>query len=292
MSGINNSNDVFARGVLVQLSTSIWGAKVKLAANHLEGCDPKFVTAHKSLIDKDYLRELESIRNGSRSYLEAKSLPFPLSGVLFLPKGSIEEVHNTLIAQKEKFTLKVNEFSENYPLYREAAREKLGDLFNESDYPTDITTKFNFEWQFFIMEAPGKHGVLSPELYAQAESRFRQTIASFQETAMMTLRESFAELVGHMVERLSDPTKKFKDTLVGNIRVFMDDFNNLNITDDSALQELVERAKGVLSGEITAQDLRDDTSLRQNVAKQMENVQSIILNSLVDRPGRKLRMAA
>ena len=142
------------------------------------------------------------------------------------------------------------------------------------------------------MEAPGKHGVLSPELYAQAEARFKQTISSFQETAMMTLRESFAELVGHMVERLSDPTKKFKDTLVGNIRAFMDDFNNLNITDDGALQELVERAKGILSGDLTAQNLRDNNDLRQNVAKQMENVQSIVLNSLVDRPGRKLRIAA
>ena len=36
------------------------------------------------------------------------------------------------------------------------ARESLGHLFNEADYPIDVRRKFRFEWRFITMDVPGK----------------------------------------------------------------------------------------------------------------------------------------
>ena len=46
-----------------------------------------------------------------------------------------------------------------FEIAKEEAMGYLGDLYNEADYPMDITRKFRFEWRFLTLDVPGKSTV-------------------------------------------------------------------------------------------------------------------------------------
>lgn len=282
--------NVFEKGCLIELKTSVWTGKAKLPSGVIEEADPRFVTASKFLIDKDFLSPIEAIRNEARTWIYHKTLPFPIKGVLFIPKDMIETVDNKLKQLKEQFNVRVNDFTRNYSSYIEQAKGNLGEFFNEADYPRNVSNKFDFDWSFFVMEAPGRSGLLSPDLYAREQEKFRQTMNEFQSSAMQTLRETFSEMVNRVVDRLRD-NKRFKESTVENLREFVNDFEKLNITNDTELGALVGKCKAALHGQFTAQNLRDDESLRTSIAGKMAEVQEAMLNGLTEKPIRKLKIA-
>ena len=73
---------------------------------------------------------------------------------------------------KERFWVKVAEFEQMYDAARQEAKTILKDLFNESDYPADISSKFRFEWRFLVLDVPGKSKLLSPEIYEREKKKF------------------------------------------------------------------------------------------------------------------------
>lgn len=176
----------------------------------------------------------------------------------------------------------------NYDTFIAHAKVKLNGLFNPMEYPADIRKSFGFNWRFFVMDAPGHANLLSAEIYEAEREKFITTINEFEQTAINTLRASFAEMVDHMVERLSDGGKVFRNSLVSNIKEFMADFKALNITDDKELEDLITRCKTVL-GSADPESLRNNDKFRAAVVNGMAQIQGQLDNMMVDRPTRKLR---
>ena len=283
------SNNIFERGCLIQTSCSIWTGRVKLPASAINvSADPDFIRASKFLIDKDCLKPIEKIRNEAKSYVYAKTIPFPIAGIMFIPKDLITQVDTKLKEYQAEFDLAVEAFAENYETFIENAKGNLSDLFNAAEYPHHIQEHFGFSWRFLIMDTPGQVGLLPAEVYEREKQKFIQTINEFQSNAIATLRASFAEMVDHIVDRLSDNKKIFRDSLIGNISDFINDFKALNITDDAELAGLTDRCKKILDG-IDPQDIRDDEGLRGHVARKIAEVQQSLDGMMVDRPTRKLR---
>jgi len=282
---------LFENGCLVQLSVSVWGGRIKLPSTLLQvDADPSLIRATKYLVDRSCLKPVEEVRHQARTFLYNKTLPFPIPGVLFIPKSLLTEVDETFQGYQKVFENKVTEFAGNYDLFMNTAKLRLNGLFNRNDYPTDIRSRFSFTWRFLVIDAPGKSGVLTPEIYNREKENFQQTIREFQEMAVTTLRVRFAELVDHMVDRLSGKKKIFRDSMVDNIRHFLSDFEKLNISDDTELAEQVERCRAILSG-VDPNALRSDLSIRKEIAKNITSVQDTLDGMMIDRPKRKIRLA-
>jgi hypothetical protein len=79
----------------------------------------------------------------------------------------------------------------------------------------------------------------------------------------------------------------FRDTAVTNLDEFFQRFRLLNVRSNAQLDELVDRAQAVARG-VRPQQLRDDQSLRQEVASQLSAVQSALDGLIVDRPRRNI----
>lgn len=285
----NGLDSVYRKGCIVYLSFSIWGGRVKLPKGAIHAdADPAFINATKYLVDRDCLRPIEKIRNEARSFIYNKTLPFPIPGLLFISRDMIPDVDRELERLKTKFMLEVSNFTANYNIFIDKAREKLNGLFNPLDYPQDIWKCFAFKWDFINLSAPDKAQILSTEIYEREQAKFEQTMLEFRQTAVNTLRTKFAEMVDHIVERLSGERKIFKDTLIGNVKEFLDDFNKLNITDDTELSAQVERCKKILDG-VNVDAIRDNETFRHNIANNMATVQSELNKMMIDRPVRKLR---
>jgi len=145
------------------------------------------------------------------------------------------------------------------------------------------------------MDVPGKLGILSPELYEREKEKFQTLMQETRELATVALREEFAGIVRHMVERLSGEQdgkpKRFQSSMLEKMGEFLDSFSNRNLFDDAKLAELVDQARYVVNG-LSTDELRQDANLRAYIADEMNQLRVAIDGALEDLPRRKIRMAA
>jgi hypothetical protein len=283
-------NNVFEEGSLVHLTVSVWGGRKKLPSKELHvEAHPDFVRGTKYLVDRDTLKPIEQARNSARGYLRFHSLPFPVTGICFIPKTMVERIDAKLNLYKEEFNRNVWGFVAQYENAKTIARLNLNGLFSAEDYPEDVASTFDFSWQFFAMTAPGKMSILNRELLKREEERFVRMMTEFRENAVNVLRLRFSEMVDRIVDRLSGEEKRFKNSTIGNLNEFLETFNHLNINNDVELQNEVNRCKEILAG-VDPNLLRSDMEFRKGVAKKMTEVQVQVEAMMENRPKRLLWM--
>ena len=287
--------NIFAKGCVAQLSVSQWGAVKKIDKSRLAQMttSPDWVRASKKLVDPGALKPIGKIANKARSYLAGVSLPFPIQGMVFVPKEMISRVDKRLQFFKDEFDLGVNKFVSEYNELRGIAKVYLGDLFSELDYPVDVRSKFAFAWRFVILDVPdGNVGLLSPEVYQREKEKFIQTMEEARQMAIQSLREEFACMVERITERFytgpDGKPKVFKNATVNSFYEYFENFKERNIFRDEELAELVARAQEILS-ETSADDIRSDEQLKDRIRSGMQEVEQA-MSEILTRPRRKIVM--
>lgn len=292
MENISDAGNIFDKGCLVQLSIGVWGGAKKInEAKAQEALGSEWAKARKLLVDRESLKPIEKVRNEARTFIRSLSLPFPVDGILFVPFSVVSRIDDRLKELHRDYLVTVQEFTASYSLLVESARIVLGDLYDETDYPTDIERYFKFEWRFITLAAPGDNKYLSPDLIAREQVKFLRTMEKARQMGVMALREEFQTMVKRCCERLTPgedgKAKRFKRSLTGNFVEFFESFKDRNIFNDSELDELVSRARGIVEG-VEFESLRDNEGLKAGIAAAMLSVDSELEKSIENMPGRKL----
>lgn len=288
--------NVFKKACLIQLATSVWSGSRAVENSIIEdlGKSSEWLKAKKFLINPELLGPIKTAVHQARNHVQKLALPFPISSLYLVPKESLTAVDRTLDEFKERFRRKVNDFVDQYELAREEAQRSLADLFNESDYPSDIASKFAFEWRFVTLDVPGKSRLLPPEVYEREKAKFRALMEETRDLAVSALREEFGGIVHHLVEKLNgngSQPKALKASMLNKMREFLDSFATKNVVfQDERLTELVEQAKSAISG-VSPYGLQYNESMRSRVASEMNCLKEAIDEAMEDIPRRKIRMA-
>jgi len=218
-------------------------------------------------------------------------LPYPEPGIRLIRQDDIQSFTVQLTTLKAELEEAVWRLDEHFAELKSAARQRLGRLFNAADYPESLRGLFDVSWDFPSVEPPDYLRQLSPELYRQESQR----VAARFDEAVRLAEEAFtgelAKLVSHLTERLSGQEdgkpKVFRDSAVENLLEFFQRFRVLNVGSSEQLDQLVGQVQGVLRG-VEPQELRDQQSLRQQVATELSGVQSVLDGLMVDRPRRNI----
>jgi len=287
--------NIFEKGCVVQLTVCMWRAtkkidKAKIAemtSNH------EWLTATKKLVDPCALKPIQKSGNAARTYLAGVSLPFPINGMVFVPKDLIAGVDERLNEFRTDFVDKVGKFVSEYDSLRSSAIAYLGDLFSELDYPVDVRERFSFVWRFINLDVPnGRFGVLSPEIYEREKQKFLETMEEARELAVQSLREEFGGLVERICDRFTDSEtgkpKVFKNATVNSFYEYFETFKQRNIFNDEALAGLVNKAQEVLAG-ANPDVIRNSNRLRGTIHDGMAQIDSS-MEELLARPRRKIVM--
>ena len=291
------SENLFEKGCLIQLSVSKWGGVKKIdktkLAEMVDSADYDWVTATKKLVDPESLKPICKVGNAARNWLASVSLPFPITGMVFLPKEMITSTDEKLTEFKKQFNQTVNSFINDYGRLRETAQVCLGNLFNEVDYPLDIQKKFSFTWRFVILSVPnGNSRILAPEVYEREKQKFIQTMEEARKMAIEALREEFASMVERICERFTDgPDGKprvFKNATVDSFYQYFETFKERNIFNDTQLADLVERAQAIIGGQ-SPDDIRSDERLKNTIKTGMTEVEETMAE-IFNRPRRRIVM--
>ena len=257
------------------------------------GAEGKFLSAGKKLLDTSHpaYKAVTAIRGRAVAYWKGVSLPYPEPGVRLIRQDAITEFDNKIAEFRTELDDAVLELDRHYDELREAARQRLGDLFDASDYPASLIGTFGIEHDYPSVEPPDYLRQLSPELYEQECRRVQSRFDEAVQLAEQAFLEELAKLVDHLTERLNGQDdgkpKVFRDSAITNLTEFFERFRSLNVRSNDQLDALVERAQGVVNG-VAPQELRDSGALRQQIASQLTSVQSSLDGLLVDRPRRNI----
>jgi hypothetical protein len=285
-----------------QLNRKLEHAQVAQAAQNFSA-DARFIGASKKLIDprnKKY-RECGSILNDARAYWKSVTIPFPEDGVRLIRRDHIAKFTETMNQFRVELTHAAAELQQAYDEIREEAKAKLGDLYNESEYPADVTSLFGITWEFPPLDPPNYLLEIDPtgKLYEQQKELME---ARFQESVALTeaaFTKAFHDMVTHLADRLqwgeADATtgeKKplvFRDTAVENLQAFFEQFKALNVGSNPNLDALVEQAKELV-GTTTPEDIRKDVTMRQNLQVAMAQLGTKLDQLMVAKPIRQMSL--
>lgn len=267
-------------------------AQTKQAADTFHA-ETDLVTASKKLIDtkNPTYRVLTALKSQVSSYWRSMTLPYPQEGVRLIKQSDVEAFETKMREFKEQLSAAAANLQLEYESVKEAARQKLGDLFNAADYPSTLDGVFDIKWEYPSVEAPGYLMTFNPELYEQEQRRIQDRFENAVLMAEQAFAERLQELVSHLVERLTDEpdgTKKtFKASAIENFKEFYENFRRMNVRSNAQLDRLIAQANDLVAG-VEAKDLRTNAELRRNLGQQMSTVQAALDNLITNAPRRRV----
>ncbi len=257
---------------------------------HAEG---KYISAGKKLIDTGdaSFRAVTSVRTQATAYFKGMSLPYPEPAIRLVPQGSLDQIAARMQTFRDELAEAVDNLDTRFGELKHEARDRLGDLFCDADYPDTLRGLFELTWEFPSVEPPEYLRRLNPQLYEQECDRVKTRFDEAVQLAEAAFMDELNKMVEHLAERLAGgedgKPKVFRDTAIENFSEFFERFQRLNIRSNEELDQVVERARRVIDG-VAPQTLRDSESLRQQITSQLAAVQSSLDGLMVDRPRRNI----
>ena len=153
---------------------------------------------------------------------------------------------------------------------------------------------FAVESNWIEIGVPGSLKSISEAAYKRQVAKQEAGIASLAENIKNAMRVQMADLVDHLTDRLSKKTdgtqKIFRNSLVGNVKDFLEVFNNKNIVNDTELATLVSRAAELMEG-VDPDDLRSNEQMRAYVRDGFNGIKDELDSMLINRPARVIDFA-
>ncbi len=276
-----------------------WGVHRALSVSQKEefgaatSADARFLTAGKKLVDvrHEAFRRLTSVRTRITSYWRGISLPYVEPGVRLIRQADIPAFAHAMESFRDELHEAEERLNDVYDEVKEDARRRLGRLYNPADYPTEVRGLFGVEWDFPSVEPPHYLMRVAPEVF---EEERRRVLSRFEEAvrlAEQAFATEFGRLLSHLTERLTNgeggERRVFRDSAVTNLAAFFSRFQQLNVRSNPELDALVEEAQRLVRG-VSAQELRDNDSLRQHVALEMARVQTQVEGLITEAPRRRI----
>lgn len=303
-------DNVFQNGVLVKISSSVWGGRVKFPKEFVNventidednmteeqkkklRFDKNFLKSTKLLIDPEYLKSINSKKNKARNLIRAISFASPIEGIYFCSKNMVDRAIKILDEINKEFLDEVEKFCSQFDIFINEAESHLGAHFNILEYPKNIRKHFDFSYDFITISAPDESlNLFSPEFYKAEKLKFQQAMLEMRIGAMEELRNRFKKLISHVVERLSDNNdgerKKFKEATIDNFKSFCDDFDAMNIFEDAELKKLVETGKQ-LAGLSNVEVIKQNEEYRAKLCTMFNTMENEVDKMMEDKPIRSI----
>lgn len=296
---VETANELRQTMGAVKLSFSWLGTQRKLSDLQTKQAADTFhaatdlVTASKRLIDTKNAtyRTLTAIKSQASSYWRSMTLPYPQEGIRLIKQSDVAAFEDRMREYKEQLAAAASNLQLEYESIKEAAREKLGDLFNPLDYPPTLEGVFEIKWEYPPVEPPNYLMTFNPELYAQEQSRIQQRFEAAVVMAEDAFAEQLQEMIAHLIERLTDEPdgtkKQFRASAIENFKEFYDNFRRMNVRSNAQLEGLIQQANDLVAG-VDPADLRKNSGLRQSLSQQMTTVKTALDNMITNAPRRRV----
>lgn len=234
------------------------------------------------------IAEINSLRQQTRDWWEANTLPYGQDAVRLLRKDDLTTFKAKLDDVQKVLALLAQNVQNARHLIIADAQERLHDAFSLGDYPLDLSTLYGVEVSFPNLRPSNE---LPKEVHDQQVKYLDAKIHEAAQLAQAAFTQQFAELVSALAERITpdaDGKKKiFRDSAVGNLLEFFAQFEKLKLQAGDDLDQLVSQTKALIAG-VTAQDLRDSDLLKKEIAAGLKTIEEGLTPLIVKAPRRMI----
>lgn len=267
-------------------------ADLKIEAAQMYEASGDMLTAGKKLIDtRDPLyRALTSLRSQLTGYWKARTLPYVEAGTRLARKQDVAAIQQGWLEFRDQLHAASHEFAAAKEQVLARAREKLGRLHCEADYPQTFEGLFDTSLDWPNLEVPSYLKELDPAAY---EEQSKKVAAKFEEALRLTEQAfalEFQKLLDDLAEKLKpkeDGTRKvFRDSAVLNFVEFFDRFKSLNVRSGTELEKLVVESQQLLA--VTPQQLREDGAARQQITQSVAQISQLLGEKVITAPRRRI----
>jgi hypothetical protein len=280
--------------MLVKVTASCWtGAKVnreasdEVAVNKRAKIGRAKVTT--KLVPDEFIRPIRSLDQAVRAVVDQYSVPWSKNGMNVFPVCNWDDMRDGVAPILDKHKAAVAEFKKAYPAIKRAAKNELGDLYNEADWPSEseIEGKFGIHVGFYPMPAAEDFRLDLPnQLVENIRDNLRAELEEVNDNFFAEAKQRAAEVVGDFVTRLKrhkvvpDDTAKrgyrveatFRDTAVTNIAEQARILPSFNIHGDPVFTELTDALDEL--GSLDPDTLRFDDKARDEAVKSANSLLS------------------
>lgn len=258
------------RAMLARLSISQWTARKhdKTVSAEVE----KAHSAHdagrynKLLVNKVLLDPISKLAGSIRTYHYSQTLPWNDGGDRLLPSALFMEYTAEIRKFKADYQTLVRTLVAAYPNEVQAARNRLGTMYNPDDYPEphELHNRFDIAVEFIpVPDAKDFRVDVSEEAAQEIREQITASVNDRQTQAVKDCYRRVRDVVSKLYERLSIEDAVFKDSLISNARDLMAVLPSLNITQDPELDGLHTEISALL---VSPQTLRHDPVARKATA--------------------------
>ncbi len=279
-------------------------------ATAVSGSDKSF-KVNKCLIDEDRIKTMRGIdrkrRNAFNPYVCMWDREWQL-----LPNKNEEIITSAWNDFSKEFNDEKDKLVADYPELKEQAKIDLGDSYNDDDYPTierlkggkvqvriggtdsepeykEKEVKGLFHADIFFDQVPELHMVEDNAYYQDSgigglignvaynsHEYYEDKIIELNQRNKQDLISSlggFANAISGY-DKSNKKGKFFKNSIVDNLEKSLNGLKGKNdFFEDEYYDEIIEQAKEIVKGK-TAQELREDDSLRESVAEEIKGLET------------------
>lgn len=292
---VNTPSQNLKDSVLVSLLFTMWDKNIqdRVASEEMSKIknvkDKSMCRVRKSLIPSHTaLATIQELHNNARKFLYENTFAWKFKGPRILTIENYESVISRLREFEAEFNIAVPEFLEQYDTIREDAKEKLGDLFDEADYPAVISLKEKFNFSISVDALPYAPHLLSLGLSeAEVEKINKAHEDSLNSVLENATNEMWSKLQGRVVtmyDNLVNPKSKVRESTLESLINVAELLPKINITNDERLNSVCDNILDMLVTE-SKQSLDVDPDKREKIALKLKGTKELIEVIILDNLG-------
>jgi len=242
------------RAVLIRVSTGGWSGAIvdkNVTKQVDEGHGTNGAGVYvKKLVERRHLKELLSARNSIKIFLHAETLPWMDQGIRVLPSKKYIRFAERMTALVSKHEEAVRLFCSKYDDIKKEASNRLGNMFDESEYPAAEEIKTTFSVKVSVMPIPENDfridGVDNETLRSEFSSLLDEQLKEMREDLRLRLIEGLATFIGRLTNDKIGVTEK----AIERIEKVLSSANELNdVTEDKTLDAVVNTATSIVGNQ-------------------------------------------
>ena len=267
------------KALLVTLNVSQWTGR-KLDRKATSSVESSHSTQgnvgnyHKRLLPgATELRKVSASASALREFFYTQTLPWLADGTRILSSANYIDFTSAFRSYRSDYENSVKAFIDAYPALRIAAQSKLGELFNDGEYPTEQSLAERFACSISFMPLPDVSDFrieLSDAERADFESKMRET----ESRALQDCWQRIYDVVNRATSKLSESKPIFHDSLLENMRDLCALLPKLNVTDSPDLERMRSELESTVSKIGTADALRASSATRSSALTQLKDIES------------------
>jgi len=285
---------LFSKAACMTLSIHKVGFSRKTTVGIKSKADQTLVKRTKWIINCPEYRAITRLDDKAKRDCEKFKLPATIGrGMMLIAANDLMEVYTILDDyQMQRHTL-IDKFCSVYMERKLEAKDRLKDLYVETEYPTlaEVRDKFRVEIQFLTFDLPGFLQQVDRTVAEREREKMAEMFKGYGEEIRGGLREMLQGLVDHLLGALSGDNdgrpKTLRATALTNLTDFLTTFDRKNVTDDSELDKVVTQLRNTLSG-ITPKGLKKDTQYQEIIRTSLQSVRTQLTGLVIPQATRRI----